>query len=217
MDAQSAAGVSMSELAYLLYVPEGTMPEAGWPLILYLHGASQRGSNLDYLKSYGMVEYLEQGAKLPAYVAAPQLASGANWIEVLDALNAMLDTLLAQYPIDADSVMLTGFSMGGYGVKDWALHSPERFAAVAVVGGSGLLKDQRPERLKGLPLRVIHSAADEIVSVQNADKFVQALRNSGVEVEYIRHDTFGHRETSNHTFYRPELYDWLLQHNRSER
>src|SRR2546430_13046120 len=103
-------------LESLVYPPSGSdQPEKGWPLIVFLHGMGERGTDLNLLRKWGPLAYRDAGGKLDAYVAAPQCPDTLYWNHLINDLNQWLDALLAANPIDPDRVILTGFSMGGFG------------------------------------------------------------------------------------------------------
>src|SRR4051812_11940564 len=113
-------------LRYLLALPAGYAAADGdtprrWPLILFLHGAGERGAALQKVKKHGIPRVVEEGrvADFPFIAAAPQCPEGSRWTMQLEALAALLDDLQAGYRIDPERIYLTGLSMGGFGT--WAL------------------------------------------------------------------------------------------------
>jgi poly(3-hydroxybutyrate) depolymerase len=126
-------------LRYLLYLPESYSRQKGqkWPLLLFLHGAGERGNDLNLVKKHGPPKLMEQGKEFPFIVVAPQCPSESWWTEELDALAALLDEVQSRYAVDPDRVYLTGLSMGGFGTWTLACRYPERFAAIAPICGGG--------------------------------------------------------------------------------
>jgi len=116
----------------LLYLPKGYGEEKDqkWPLILFLHGAGERGSNLELVKKHGPPRLIEQGREFPFIIASPQCPSGSWWTEKLDSLLALLDDIQSKYAVDPNRVYLTGLSMGGFGSWSLGCRHPERFAAI---------------------------------------------------------------------------------------
>ncbi len=199
----------MTPLRYLLYPPK-IEAEVPYPLIIFLHGVGERGDDLELVKKYGLPHYVETSeVKLPAYIAVPQCPADVRWHDELEALDAMLDDLLAQNPIDPSRVYLTGFSLGGFGTWAWALRSPERFAAIMPVGGSGFLTDEL-ERLKNKPIWIVHSAADPVVSIRGADEIAVSLARLGSNFGYLRYPDATHGQTSDRAFADMALYRWML-------
>ncbi|MFN8379206.1 MAG: dienelactone hydrolase family protein [Anaerolineae bacterium] len=206
-------------LPYLIYPPgAGAMGEPA-PLIVFLHGSGERGTDLAGVKVWGPLRYLDEGHTLPAYVSAPQCPLGVRWDDRLDELDRYLDILLRDHPIDPDRVLLTGFSMGGFGTWQWALRHPERFSALMPVAGSGFhFRDYRvgPDLspLKHVPIWIFHGAQDEVVPVSGADEFCSTLLEYGASVGYTRYPHSRHTDTSDLVYWDTVHYDWLLKQKR---
>ncbi len=206
-------------LRYLLYPPVGDVQDA-YPLIIFLHGIGERGDDLDLVKIWGLPKETEAGMiALPAYIAAPQCPDDVYWTEIPDRLDAMLDDLLANYPVDADRVYLSGFSMGSFGTWTWALKRPERFAALMPVGGNGYWKTFTLEKidfspLKAMPIWMVHGAADATVPVSGADEFAAALIAVGANFGYTRYPDATHVGTSDRAFRDMDIYRWMLAQKR---
>lgn len=206
-------------LKYLLYPPAGDA-QVSYPLIIFLHGIGERGDDLDLVKKWGLPKYAETGeVALPAYITAPQCPDDVYWSEIPDRLDAMLDELLASYPIDADRVYLGGFSMGSFGTWTWALKRPERFAALMPVGGSGYWSVFALEQidfsiLKTLPIWIVHGALDASVPVGGADEFAVALAQAGANFGYTRYPHATHGGTSDRAFKDMDIYGWMLEQTR---
>jgi predicted peptidase len=204
----------------IIQPPREPAPEPA-PLIIFLHGSGERGTNTALLKAYGPLQALDAGLTLPAFIAAPQCPLEHFWADVPEELDAWLDAVLRQHPIDPDRVLLTGFSMGGFGAWQWALRRPGRFAALMPVAGNGfgfrnyrMPADMRV--LAALPIWMIHSAGDEVVPVGGADDFHRALLEIGVRFGYTRYPNAGHTATAELAFNDHVLYDWLLRQKRQE-
>lgn len=212
----------MKPLRYLLYPPQGDDP-APHPLIVFLHGIGERGTDLELVKKWGLPKATETGeVALPAYIAAPQCPDDVNWSEITDWLDAMLDDLLANYPINPDRVYLGGFSMGSFGTWAWALKRLERFAALLPVGGNGYWSVFALEQidfsiLRTIPIWMVHGAKDDAVPVAGADDFAQALVQVGANFGYTRHPDATHGETSDRAFRDMTILNWLLAQKRGAR
>ena len=148
---------------YLLYLPKDYNPEQSerWPFILFLHGAGERGNNVERLKLQGLAKKLEHEPDFPFVVVSPQCSVNASWSA--DILNKVLDEVVDTYNIDTDIIYVTGLSMGGFGPWYLAMAYPHRFAAIAPVCGGG-----DPDRvcvLKDLPIWTFHGAKDTVVPI----------------------------------------------------
>lgn len=200
-------------LNYLLFLPQnyGKDPQKKWPLIFFLHGAGERGDDLNLLKKHGLPKIVESRPDFPFIVVSPQCPANSWWRPY--ELNALLEQILADYPIDPDRVYLTGLSMGGFGTWEWAEQFPNRFAAIAPMcgGGNTLLAG----KLRHIPVWVFHGDADPTVPVARSDEMVEALRKVGADVKYTRYPGVGH-DCWTQSYANPELYDWFLSHHRGE-
>lgn len=197
------------KMNYLLYLPEGYEQdeERQWPLILFLHGAGERGDDIS--KVTGIPKFAEHVPSLPFITVSPQCPENSFWPLEHDALLAVLDEIVASYRVDNKRVYLTGLSMGGYGT--WSLGSlyPERFAAIAPVCGGGI-----PSLVKGLvhtPVWAFHGAKDDVVKLEESERMVDALRACGGNVKLTVYPEADHDSWSE-TYANPELYSWLLNH-----
>ena len=119
------------EMRYFLYLPDGYRKEGGkrWPLIVFLHGAGERGDDLELVKIHGPPKLIEAGKKLSFIVASPQLALGEWWSP--DMVEWLTKDLISTMRVDPEHVYLTGLSMGGYGTWETASKYPELYAAIA--------------------------------------------------------------------------------------
>lgn len=196
---------------YALYLPDGYDPKAKkrWPMVLFLHGMGDRGPDLSKLteSQWSPLAHAKQTKGFPFIVAAPQCPGGdSRWTS--DIPIALLDELLHKYRIDPDRVYLTGVSMGGAGSWRLALDYPNRFAALAVVSGSGY--PDEAEKVAHTPIRVYHGGVDKVVPIQKAQDMVDAVKSKGSKtVEMIVYPDMGH-EAWEKVYADPALYDWFL-------
>lgn len=201
-------------LDYLLYLPQAYEDDATerWPLILFLHGAGSRGSDVEMVRQSGLPQLLEGGLALPFVVVSPQCPEDSHWTLHIDALNALLSDVVARYQVDEARVCLTGVSMGGAGAWFLAGASPERFAALVPVA-SRIVPLPLP-RLKNLPVWVFHGEDDDIVPLSEARRTVDALRAVGAHVKLTIYPDTGHH-LSPRVYSDPTLYAWLLRRSHS--
>lgn len=185
----------------------------GWPLIIFLHGSSLCGNNLNSVLRYGTLDAISMGRDIPAVVIAPQNPGGA-WKPA--KLNDILDWATSNCNIDPDRVYVLGMSLGGYGTLDFAGTYPDRIAAAMALCGGCTLKNQ--ERLSELPLWIIHGTADRAISISQSRSVVNGLVNQGKQ-DRLRFDWL---KGASHSalariFYMRETYDWLLSHSLSDK
>ncbi|VGO12598.1 Poly(3-hydroxyoctanoate) depolymerase [Pontiella desulfatans] len=202
-----------AELDYLLHVPE-EVPTSGkkWPLMLFLHGAGERGSDLELVKRNGPPMLIAKGREFPFIIASPQCSKDIEWShpEKIIALNALIDELVANYPVDESRIYLTGLSMGGFGTWALAASYPDRFAAIAPVCGGGCRMVAR--RLVDMPIWVFHGAKDKVVPISMSQEMVDALEKKGsTSVKFTIYPETGHNSWVE-AYNTPELYKWFLSH-----
>lgn len=207
------------QMTYVLYLPEeyGHDPAQRWPLVVQLHGAGERGSDLSLVRKHGMLKLVDQGRQFPFLIAAPQCALERWWDDYDEALMAMLDELTAQYTVDVDRIYLTGLSMGGYGSWGTAARHPERFAAVVPICGGGFLFHDFPDKVQALkhtPVWAFHGAKDSLVPLRESEVMVRALETCGGQVRLTVYPDVEHDSWSR-TYEDPELYAWLLRQRRT--
>ncbi len=202
-------------LNYLLYLPKGYDKDSSqkWPLILFLHGAGERGDDLNLVKIHGIPKIVEQRDDFPFIAVSPQCPRTSWWTMENESLNALLDDIVLKYDVDKDRIYLTGLSMGGFGTWTLATLYPERFAAIAPVCGGG-----DPEKvcvLKDVPAWVFHGAKDSTVSPEESKKMVKALEDCGGNVKLTIYPEAGH-DSWTETYNNPELYEWFLKYKRGK-
>ncbi|HKS22135.1 MAG TPA: prolyl oligopeptidase family serine peptidase [Thermoanaerobaculia bacterium] len=204
--------------AYRVYEPAAPEP---LPLILFLHGAGESGTDDVLPTTVGIGPAVEANPeRLPALVVFPQASRGYGWRGFnLAAAVAALDDVEARYNVDRDRVSITGISMGGYGTWLLGLQQPERFAAIVPVCGgldrsaSGFDVAQAAERLKPIPQWVFHGDADAIIPVDESRVMVHALRAAGADVRYTEYPGVQHNSWDR-AYAEPELMPWLLRQRR---
>ena len=201
-----------------------------YPVVLFLHGAGERGtdneSQLKYLPGWLAEE--ENRRRYPCFVVAPQCRTDHRWVEAdwsdtrslphkreptvdLAAAVAALDSVMQAEPVDHDRVYLSGLSMGGYGTWDLAARMPDRFAALIPICGGG---DEATARaLAGVPIWCFHGDADKAVPVQRSRTMVEAVRAAGGSVTYTELAGVGH-DTWTPAYRDPATLDWLFKQKR---
>ena len=202
-------------LDYLLYLPAAyNDSEQDWPLVLFLHGAGERGSDLEKLKLHGPPKLIAEGKQFPFILAAPQCPQDGWWTAKAEDLAALVDFLIQTYRVDASRVYVTGLSMGGFGMWSLITQYPDKFAAAVPICGGG--DDVMARfRLRSMPVWVFHGAKDPLVPLQKSEVMVNALRQAGnPNVKFTVYPDAGH-DSWTETYNNPEVYQWLLSHQRT--
>ena len=197
---------------YLLFLPEGYgQKKQRWPVILFLHGAGERGSDLNLVKKHGPPKIVETRKDFPFIVVSPQCPAVAWWTDENEVLINLLDDIVARYSVDKERIYLTGLSMGGY--ETWTLTSayPERFAAIAPICGGG--KVFMADKLKDVPVWAFHGAKDPVVPLKESEDIVNAIKERGGDAKLTVYPEAGH-DSWTETYNNQELYDWFMQHRK---
>ena len=194
---------------FWLYAPrEYVYEHQKVPLIIFLHGASLCGNNLQRVRRYGLLHAIEKGRYYPCMVVAPQ-NSGGSWSP--KKIAKILDWIEANQNIDTTRIYVIGMSLGGYGTLDFAGTYPERIAAAMALCGGSTLKDF--SGLGKVPLWIMHGTADRAVPVSQSKTVVKAMQNSGHD-KLLRYDWLpgaSHGDLAR-ILYLKQTYDWLFAH-----
>ena len=201
---------------YLLYIPEAySTTDKAWPLILFLHGAGERGDDLSKVLIHGPPKLIaKENRAFPFIIVSPQCPENDFWTSKIqiETLNALLDEIVSKYRIDKRKIYVTGLSMGGYGTWSLATTYPDRFAAIAPICGRG--NPEEAGKIAHLPIWVFHGAKDQTVPIKSSEDMVEALKKAGSDVKFTVYPEAGH-DSWTVTYENPELYDWFLQHTNS--
>jgi predicted peptidase len=201
---------SAAKLHYLSYEPPG-WTEAPRPLVLFLHGAGQRGNQAEQVAAHGIPREIERGKNFPFVAISPQCPAGRSWDELTPALIELLDEVIASYEIDERRVYLTGISMGAFGAWKLAATAPDRFAALIAVCGGG--DPASAQLLRELPTWAFHGEKDDVVPVSKTQAMVDALSAIRAPIKLTIYPGVGH-DSWTETYENTELYDWMLGQRR---
>lgn len=189
--------------------PEYTVDHRRVPVIIFLHGASLCGNNLDRVHRYGLLDAIRRGRYYPCMVIAPQ-NPGGSWNPHKRA--KVLDWVEANYEVDTTCVYVIGMSLGGYGTLDFAGTYPNRVAAAMALCGGSTLSDY--SGLGKVPLWILHGTADRAVSVNESKKVVKAIQQSGHD-KLLRFDWLAgatHGDLAR-ILYLKQTFDWIFAHS----
>jgi predicted peptidase len=194
---------------YLLYLPKDYAQKDSWPVLLFLHGAGERGSNLDRVKLHGPPKLIAAGKEFPFIVVSPQCPSDHWWKP--EELSVLLDEIVEKYKVDKDRIYVTGLSMGGFGTWALAASTPQRFAALVPICGGGDPNTVR--RFARIPIWAFHGAKDPVVPLSASEKMVDAVKQAGGNVKFTVYPEAGH-DSWTEAYNDPELFKWLLEPKR---
>ncbi len=198
---------------YLLSLPDGYEPAAArkWPLIVFLHGAGERGTDLELVKKHGPPKLIAAGRKFEAIVASLQCPAGQIWNT--HGIKALTDHLVSTLKVDADRVYLTGLSMGGFATWELALDHPETFAAIVPICGGAGVRFIMADRIRKLPVWIFHGAKDPVVEPAYSKKMFDVLTRIGGNVKLTMYPDAQH-DSWTAAYADPELWKWLLAQKR---
>lgn len=199
---------------YLLSKPEGYEADATkkWPLVIFLHGSGERGSDLEKVKMHGPPKLIAAGQKFPAVIASLQCPAKELWNQ--HGVKAVTDHLIKTERIDTRRVYLTGLSMGGFGTWETAFEYPDTYAAIAPICGGAGVRWVQAERLKTMPAWIFHGDKDGAVPVEFSHKIHDALKKIGTPVKLTIYPGVGH-DSWTQTYDNPEFWQWLFAQKRS--
>lgn len=192
---------------FWLYLPDDYETSEKKPLVLFLHGKSLSGNNLNLVRNYGCIDAVSRGRTIDAVVVAPQTAGAWQPAKVME----VIDWVTKNYKVDMNRFYVIGMSMGGYGTLDFVATYPDKVAAAMALCGGATVSDLCG--LNEVPLWIIHGTADTAVPVSCSERVVEAMADCGDTTRLI----FDRFKGVNHTrlarvFYLEETYDWLFAH-----
>jgi predicted peptidase len=227
--------IGSNEYHFKVFVPKNWTKKKKTPVILFLHGAGERGDdNLAQTKVGIGPAIVREQANLPFIIVLPQCPKNRWWTEpeMQDMALKAFDQTVKEFKGDKSRLYLTGLSMGGYGSWLLAANNPTKFSAVAVVCGGvrppgGLKIPNEPKwltsssdpyaevatKVSKLPLWVFHGDADLAVPVSESQKMVKALKALGANVRYNEYPGVGHNSWDK-AYAEPELFTWFASARR---
>jgi predicted peptidase len=205
------------QMKYLLFIPDGygDGQSKKWPLIMYLHGGSRRGDDVEKLREpgWGLPALLEKKKSFPFIVVSPLCPIGEFWTDT-EALMALLDGIEKRYSVDLSRVYLTGHSMGGFGTWYLAYQHPDRFAAIAPMSAPFVVTAWA-DRLKKMPIWAFHGSDDKLVPIGGDQDLVDELHRLGNDVRFTVLPGRDHGILD--IYENDQLYSWFLEHAQATR
>lgn len=190
---------------YILQLPEN--PKEKMPLMVFLHGSGERGTDVTLVKKNGPFNY-QNLIKERVAILAPQCPENTWWNT--DEIYQLIQSICAKYPIDTNRIYLTGLSMGGWGTWKLATEYPELFAAVAPVCGVTDTEIYRNVAvLKDMPVHIFHGAMDDIVGPNMSIEIYQKLKKINLNCNLTIFPNDNHNSWDS-TYGDPKFYEWMF-------
>ena len=228
-EAKAFKGAGGGTLLYRIHSPTKIENGRRYPLVLFLHGAGERGADNAMQLVWGVwpiLSYMKEKG-IEGYVVAPQCPNGEQWVDTpwsnpahrmpekpsrsMALVMELLDDLVKELPVDANRVRVTGISMGGYGTWDIVQRRPELFAAAMPMCGGG--DDLLAWKIRSVPIWTFHGDKDTAVPVVRSRQMVSALWQCGGNVRYREYPGMGHGCWIR-TYQDPEVLDWFFSRSK---
>jgi predicted peptidase len=212
-------------LNYRFLKPLAVDPNRKYPLVIFLHGAGERGSDNEKQLFWGAWKFAceDMQNKYPCYVIAPQCPQDYKWVDTdwtadshimpknpskyMQAVLELIDKTITQYPVDTRRIYVTGLSMGGFGTWDMIQRRPKFFAAaVPMCGGADV--NCAPE-IKDVPIWAFHNKGDDTVKVKRSYDMIEAIKKAGGHPIYTEYDVNNHN-CWEPAYNDPAMYKWMF-------
>ena len=218
-------------LPYRVYSPAGVDNASTMPLVVFLHGAGERGHDNERQLIHGVRDLLRYSIERqePLINVAPQVPLGERWVDVvwdervhrmperpsasMELLMGLLTELMLDSRVDTNRVYLTGLSMGGFGTWDLIARWPDTFAAALPVCGGG--DTDSAVRIKDIPIWAFHGSDDAVVIPERSRDMIQALQQVGSNPRYTEYPGVGH-DSWTETYQNFEVLDWFFSQRRGD-
>jgi len=198
--------IAQKELAYVLHIPKNVKEKK--PLIVFLHGSGEKGTDIEKVKTHGPFKYLKDH-EIDAFVLAPQCLENEYWDE--EVLYRLILKILKENKIDSNRIYLTGLSMGAWGAWNLIMAHPETFAAFVPIAG---FVDRIPMiencNIATIPTRIFHGLLDDVVNVDYSIAIFKKLKTCSSKVSLTIFDDANHDSWSR-VYDNQEIYDWMLK------
>lgn len=204
------------DFAFCVYVPPSYNPEKHWPIILFLHGSGECGSDGFRQTDVGLPQAIRKnGIRPEAIVVMPQCRDGSSWTGQMAKMALLcVDKTASEYNVDPDRFYVTGLSLGGAGTWTVGAMFPDKIAAMAPV--CGFADPAIAPKFARVPTWVFHGSADTRVPVTKSREMVEAIKAAGGDPKYTEYRGVGH-DCWEKVYRDPEFWKWMLEQKLSDR
>lgn len=183
------------------------------PLIVYLHGAGERGHDISHLYRWGIPKLINEGKEIDAVVLAPQCPSDLVWDNIPQTVKKIIDKVADEFDIKKDRISITGSSMGGFGTWMMGKTYPSFFAAIAPVAGGGM--SWRCSKLRTTPVFAVHGSADDVVPCVYSELMTESVNANGGNAVLLKLEGLNHNDGIDFAYKNTELIDRLIKQRRT--
>lgn len=201
----------IDKLKYIIKYPNNFNESKEYPVILFLHGAGSRGSQMQGLLDNPFFKKVGEFEEFPFLIVAP-LCSENTWYDHWQNLESLVRTLHNISYVDSERVYMMGASMGGYATWQLAMSMPDYFAAIVPICGGGMYWNAG--RLVNIPIWAFHGEQDTTVFLEESAKMVDAVNRRGGNAKFTVYPHNGHDAWSD-TYSNWEVYEWMLRHRKN--
>lgn len=208
--ATTSTATVKSDLSYLMYTPDGyEASKDTYPLVVWLHGGDQGGSEIEKVKSSGIPKLIEGGKQFPFLVFSPQNPS-EELLYPIEKVEAALEEVISKYRVDSSRIYVVGYSRGGFGAWALAEQFPKRFAAVVPIAGGGNRHYLNRTNEKAA-FWVFHGTNDYVIPLSDSVIMYERLKTLKRDARLSVLEGVSHSDVEMSALNDPELWDWLLK------
>jgi predicted peptidase len=220
---KAPSGLDFSDSAYYQPAKYGTMPyrvmvpakydsNKKYPLVIFLHGIDERGTDNEKQLRWGASLFKSDSVRHnhPSFVLFPQCPPNYYWANdiPMESLKALIEDFVAKNNVDKRKIYIVGMSMGAYGTYEMVSRNPEMFAAAIAISGDG--DPNRSKNMAKTNWKIYAGKKDEVVPSDKSEKMAKALKNSGAEVSLKIYPEANHVGSWVNAFEEPDFCSWLF-------
>lgn len=203
------------KMNYIVALPEDYASGEALPMLVFLHGAGERGSDINIIKNHGLPKFFDTGLPVRAVVLAPQVPDFDHvWNNIADETFELIEKTAEEFGVDRNRISLTGISMGGYGTWELGMMHSDYFSALAPICGGGM--SWKSGVLRDMPIRTFHGDSDSIVPISATYEMVDAIRRVGGKPQMIILHAVSH-ESWVYAYESTDLIEWLVSQKRENK
>lgn len=199
----------INKISYLINLPEDYYQKEyeKFPVILFLHGAGERGDNIELIKKIGIHRYIDN-MDIPFIIISPQCSHNNFWDTHFSEIEILLDEIKNDYRVDLERICIVGISLGAYGAWNFVMQRPNMFKSIVSIAG-GAMMPKYAKLISHIPAYITHGSLDDNVKISESIEIADAVIKVGGNVKLVIEEACGH-ELCTKVFEKKELYDWII-------